>query len=154
MTAEPPQTLLAMVPRGTKGAKNETPEMGSMFKMKVLKFLRSSFSSPASSLQAMRRPWHIQKSKNVKGRPKIIGRACTAFKAAFGLSSLAEASKAHAAAPSVKAQKTLCAIGGSRTPLAARMSTIYEAESEEVTRYKTMQIKVTTVMKVAQPCPP
>jgi len=57
---------------------------------------------PISSLHTMTRPWHIQKSKNVKGKPKMIGMAFTALSAAFGWSSLADASSAQAAAPSVK----------------------------------------------------
>eukprot|EP00972_Heterocapsa_arctica_P002639 388320-Heterocapsa_arctica.AAC.1 len=119
------------MPRGTKGANMERKDMGSIFKRKVLNCLRSMASSPASSLQTMSRPWHIQNSKKVKGKPKIMGRAFTAFSAAFGFSSLAEANKAAAAAPSVKAQKTFWTRGGSSAPFAAMMSTTKEAESEE-----------------------
>merc|ERR1719229_915508 len=130
--AEPPHSFEATWPRGTKGAGMARKDAGSKFSRKVEKRLRPMIRSPASSLHTMSRPWHIQKSRKVNGKPRMMGKAFTALRVALGLSSLAEASKAAAAAPSVKAQKTFCTTGGSCTPFAAMMSTTKEAESDEV----------------------
>ena len=43
-----------------------------------------------------------------------------------------------AVAPSMRAQKTRCILGGSGSPLEARQSITREPESEEVTKYKIM----------------
>ena len=70
----------------------------------------------------------------VYGKPAAMETVLRAVKAL----SPPATSKAVAAAPSVRAQKILCRIGGSGWPLDERQSMTKDPLSDDVTKYKTI----------------
>ncbi len=70
---------------------------------------------------------HIATRISAKGKPAVMATVCKATRPP-------PAKRTAATTPSVRAQNTRCATGGSRFPPAVMMSITNEPESEDVTK--------------------
>merc|ERR1719210_2284785 len=106
----------------------------------------SKMSSSYSYFIIFHNATQIKQTKKVYGKPAAIDAACNAFIPALGsaTSKSDEYVKPVAERPSVKDQKTRCAIHGSRMPLAATIVSTNDPESDEVMKYRNKAITINT----------
>ena len=93
------------------------------------------FNEPFTTFNALHNEMQTMITMMAQGKALTIPIVLIAVKLSFPPAT----SKAEAVAPSINAQKTRCAEGGSGMPFAERQSITKDPESEEVTKYKMME---------------